>query len=45
MYPCDYPDQDGHYNCPFCSDENDYVSCRDCCGLGVDENGDVDYDI
>lgn len=35
--PCDFPDADGHYHCPYASyDEN--VSCRDLCGLGVDED-------
>ncbi len=35
--PCDYPDSEGHYHCPFANSDDDYVSCRDCCGLGVDE--------
>lgn len=35
--PCDYPDSDGHFHCPFAYDDDSYVSCRDFCGLGVDE--------
>lgn len=33
--PCDYPDNDGHYSCPF--DANGGDDCRNFCGLGVDE--------
>ena len=33
--PCDYPDNDGHYSCPF--DANSGDDCRNFCGLGVDE--------
>ena len=33
--PCDYPDNDGHYSCPF--DANAGDDCRNFCGLGVDE--------
>lgn len=33
--PCDYPDNDGHYNCPFDAQGGD--DCRNYCGLGVDE--------
>lgn len=35
--PCDYPDSDGRFHCPFAYSDDDYVSCRDYCGLGVDE--------
>ena len=33
--PCDYPDYDGHFSCPF--DSNGSDDCRRHCGLGVDE--------
>ena len=33
--PCDYPDNEGHFNCPF--DANGPDDCRRHCGLGVDE--------
>lgn len=33
--PCDYPDNDGHFSCPF--DANGPDDCRRYCGLGVDE--------
>lgn len=33
--PCDYPDNDGHYTCPY--DANGGDDCRNYCGLGVDE--------
>lgn len=33
--PCDYPDNEGHFNCPF--DANGPDDCRRNCGLGVDE--------
>lgn len=33
--PCDYPDYNGHYSCPF--DANGSDDCRRFCGLGVDE--------
>lgn len=35
LNPCDYPDNDGHYSCPF--DANGGDDCRNFCGLGVDE--------
>lgn len=42
--PCDYPDEFGHYHCPF-EDYGGYESerCRVCCGLGVDEDS-YDYE-
>ena len=33
--PCDYPDNDGHFQCPFNAQTGD--DCRRFCGLGVDE--------
>ena len=33
--PCDYPNNDGTFNCPF--DSNGPDDCRRHCGLGVDE--------
>ena len=40
--PCDAVDYDENGNeihrCPFQNDPNDYVSCRDYCGSGVDED-------
>ena len=33
--PCDYPDEDGHFHCPYDADGSD--DCRRYCGLGVDE--------
>ena len=35
MTPCDYPDDEGHYHCPYDADGSD--DCRFFCGLGVDE--------
>lgn len=43
--PCEVPveefDEKGKlvikHKCPYCEDENDYVDCRNMCGLGVDE--------
>lgn len=37
--PCDYPDDNGKYHCPFADMYTGYESemCRVCCGLGVDE--------
>lgn len=43
--PCDVPIEEmnvetgkmeTHYRCPYAG-EDDYVSCRDMCGIGVDE--------
>ena len=46
--PCDIPDNDGKYRCPYMNSEDDYVSCRDYCGEGVDEDSypeeEADYD-
>lgn len=33
--PCDYPDNDGKYSCPYDAHGGD--DCRNFCGLGVDE--------
>lgn len=33
--PCDYPDNDGHFSCPYDAQGGD--DCRNFCGLGVDE--------
>ena len=33
--PCDIPDNDGHFYCPFDAQGSD--DCRRFCGLGVDE--------
>ncbi len=37
--PCDYPDENGEYHCPYADTYTGYESemCRVCCGLGVDE--------
>lgn len=44
--PCDIPVEElnietgkmeTHYHCPYANGDDDYVSCRDYCGLGVDE--------
>ena len=35
--PCDYPDANGEYHCPF-EDYGGSDRCRACCGLGVDED-------
>ena len=37
--PCDYPDENGNYHCPYEDSYTGYESemCRTCCGLGVDE--------
>lgn len=34
--PCDVQDNDGVYRCPY-SDDPTSETCRNCCGLGVDE--------
>ena len=34
--PCDIPDQDGVHRCPY-SDDPTGETCRNYCGLGVDE--------
>ena len=38
--PCDYPDENGRYHCPYADAYTGYESemCRNCCGLGVDED-------
>lgn len=38
--PCDVPDSEGHYICPFADTYGGYSDemCRCCCGLGVDED-------
>ena len=33
--PCDFPDSEGHYHCPY--DAQGSNDCRNYCGLGVDE--------
>lgn len=33
--PCDYPDSEGHFHCPFDASGGD--DCRRYCSLGVDE--------
>ena len=37
--PCDIPDENGSYHCPYADTYMGYEDemCRDCCGLGVDE--------
>lgn len=37
--PCEYPDADGHFRCPFADTYCGYEDemCRVCCGCGVDE--------
>ena len=34
--PCDYPDYEGSYHCPY-SDDPTRDMCRNYCGIGVDE--------
>lgn len=38
--PCDVPNDDGQYSCPFSDSYMGYADemCRVCCGLGVDED-------
>ena len=37
--PCDIPDDNGSYHCPYADTYAGYEDeiCRVCCGLGVDE--------
>lgn len=35
--PCDYPDNEGNYHCPYEGVTSESELCRVCCGLGVDE--------
>ena len=37
--PCDIPDDQGQYHCPYIDTYGGYEDemCRVCCGLGVDE--------
>ena len=37
--PCDVPDENGNYVCPYADSWMGYEDemCRICCGLGVDE--------
>ena len=49
MYtPCDAIDYDEKGNpvhrCPYQNSPDDYVSCRDYCGLGVDEDSYPEYE-
>ena len=37
--PCDFPDEFGHYHCPYCED-GEYVNCEWYCGADEPE---VDY--
>ena len=39
--PCDYPDANGEYHCPY-EEYSESERCRVCCGHGVDED-EVDY--
>lgn len=38
--PCDTPDYDGVHHCPYEDSYTGYPGemCRNCCGLGVDED-------
>lgn len=38
--PCDYPDENGNHTCPYADTYGGYEDemCRNCCGLGVDED-------
>lgn len=38
--PCDTPDEYGEHHCPFADTYAGYEDemCRNCCGLGVDED-------
>ena len=44
--PCDETDYNGNHHCPY---EDTYMGsesemCRNCCGLGVDEEEEEDYE-
>lgn len=41
--PCDIPDYDGVYRCPYSEDPTS-ETCRCYCGLGVDEDYEEDYE-
>ncbi len=38
--PCDVKDENGKSSCPYAADYMGFEDemCRNCCGLGVDEN-------
>ena len=38
--PCDIPDENNEHHCPFADTYSGYEDemCRNCCGLGVDED-------
>ena len=38
--PCDMPDENNEHHCPFANTYSGYEDemCRNCCGLGVDED-------
>lgn len=40
LTPCDTPDENGWHHCPFEDTYSGYEDemCRNCCGLGVDED-------
>lgn len=35
--PCDYPDENGVFHCPYEGMGSESEMCRNFCGLGVDE--------
>ena len=36
--PCDFPDDEGNYRCPYSDDPTSEMCNRTCCGLAVDED-------
>ena len=46
LTPCDTPDINGVYGCPYKDTYGGYEDemCRNCCGLGVDEDIPDDYE-
>lgn len=40
--PCDEPDIDGHYHCPYCED-GEYVNCEWYCGADEPEDYPEDH--
>lgn len=45
--PCDYPDENGEHHCPYADTYMGYEDemCRNCCGIGVDEDDYESEDI
>lgn len=40
MHPCNIPDENGNYKCPYALDYmgSESEMCRNMCGIGVDED-------